>query len=352
LQSKTDNSVKHHVDSVIAPKVTSTSDFKQAKQIEKVDTKASSRSDSNVLRRKKIVKQEPLYLRSGVYNYQPKWGFDETEKYIKVVPNIKIPIKWDRRIIFPDELLQHMYDEVKEIEPESKIIHNSHKNSPFGLVHDNEILLNHPILKAGSSQLRHLDTLMEYLSMSPQCKDTPIFLTMATIGNDLYWQLVENFVYTMVKYHLSDCALIVCVSDEKCMKKCGDFHFPCFNYLSEPATSLSVMEQIAILKLQHIPKALIHGVDVFMLDLDVGFLANPAYMLKVYRETPIVDIFVQEDFIYLMNRTKAGWKTWYTEPLPNIGLFLCRGNNRTAKVFELALQSYLSLQDQEVPLFL
>lgn len=90
------------------------------------------------------------------------------------------------------------------------------------------------------------------------------------------------------------------------------------------------------------------GVDVFMLDLDVGFLANPNYLLTVYRKTPIVDIFVQEDFIYLMNRTTAGWKTWYTEPLPNIGMFLCRGNNKTAKVFELALQSYLTLKDAEV----
>ena len=90
------------------------------------------------------------------------------------------------------------------------------------------------------------------------------------------------------------------------------------------------------------------GVDVFMLDLDVGFLANPNFLLKVYRETPIVDIFVQEDFIYLMNRTTAGWKTWYTEPLPNIGMFLCRGNNKTAKVFDIALQNYLTLKDAEV----
>lgn len=74
-------------------------------------------------------------------------------------------------------------------------------------------------------------------------------------------------------------------------------------------------------------------------------------MLQVYRETPMVDIFVQEDFIYLMNRTTAGWKTWYTEPLPNIGMFLCRGNNKTAKVFDLALQNYLTLSDPEVRSF-
>mmetsp|Transcript_32033 Transcript_32033/g.46173 ORF Transcript_32033/g.46173 Transcript_32033/m.46173 type:complete len:730 (+) Transcript_32033:13-2202(+) len=352
LGSTTENKIKYNEDSVIAPKGTPSpvSEQSVAKQIEKKETKVTRDDYPAKKKKKKAEKEEPLYLRSGVYNFQPKWGFDDTEKYIQVVPNIKIPIKWDRRIIFPEEMLQNMYKEVKvaESEPEIDVIQTSQQdNIPYGLVHANVVLQSHPIFTATSSQLQHLDTLMEYLSRSQHCKDTPIFLTMATIGNDLYWQLVENFVYTMVKYQLSDCALIVCVSDEKCMKKCGDFHFPCFNYLSEPATSLSVMEQIAILKLQHIPKALLHGVDVFMLDLDVGFLADPAYMLKVYRETPIVDIFVQEDFIYLMNRTKAGWKTWYTEPLPNIGMFLCRGNNRTAKVFELALQSYLSLQDQE-----
>ena len=32
-----------------------------------------------------------------------------------------------------------------------------------------------------------------------------------------------------------------------------------------------------------------------------------------------------KDYIFLMNRSRAGWKTWYTDPLPNIGMFLCRG---------------------------
>jgi len=46
-----------------------------------------------------------------------------------------------------------------------------------------------------------------------------------------------------------------------------------------------------------------------------------------------------------MNRTKAGWGTYFTEPLPNIGLFLCRGNNKTARVFELAWYKYQQMQD-------
>lgn len=34
-------------------------------------------------------------------------------------------------------------------------------------------------------------------------------------------------------------------------------------------------------------------VDVFMLDLDVGFLADPKGIVKNFYETPEIDIFVQ-----------------------------------------------------------
>ena len=40
----------------------------------------------------------------GVYNFQPDWGFQGEEKYIKVVPNNKIHLKWERRILFPDNM--------------------------------------------------------------------------------------------------------------------------------------------------------------------------------------------------------------------------------------------------------
>lgn len=49
--------------------------------------------------------------------------------------------------------------------------------------------------------------------------------------------------------------------------------------------------------------------------------------------------------IFIMNRTKAGWKSWFTEPLPNIGLFLCRGNNKTVQVFDISWQKYLNMED-------
>ena len=51
--------------------------------------------------------------------------------------------------------------------------------------------------------------------------------------------------------------------------------------------------------------------------------------------------------LFIMNRTRAGWRTWFTEPLPNIGLFLSRGNNKTAKVFDIAWKEYLKTDDKE-----
>lgn len=54
-----------------------------------------------------------------------------------------------------------------------------------------------------------------------------------------------------------------------------------------------------------------------MLDLDVGFLSSPRNLLDSIK--PRFDVYVQKDIAYVMNRTVAGWRTWYTAPLPNIG---------------------------------
>ena len=92
------------------------------------------------------------------------------------------------------------------------------------------------------------------------------------------------------------------------------------------------------------------GVDVFMLDLDVGFLGNPSHVIQLFYETPKIDIFVEEDFIFIMNREmwlKEGVKVWQTDMLPNIGLFLCRGNEKVAKVFRMAWEKYQKMDNIE-----
>jgi hypothetical protein len=54
---------------------------------------------------------------------------------------------------------------------------------------------------------------MRHIKATPACENIPIFLTMATVGSDIYWELVQNFVFTMVKYGVSSCSLVICVSD-------------------------------------------------------------------------------------------------------------------------------------------
>ena len=197
------------------------------------------------------------------------------------------------------------------------------------------------------------------LSQQPECQHLPIFLTMASVGDELYWQLIENFVYTLVKFELVQCALVICVSDAYCMKLCRESLFPCFDYRRPVPTPYqqkkyhlslkpSVMESIAELKLYHIPQALLQGVHTFMLDLDVGFLNDPRHMIQPFFEVPTIDIFVQQDYLFIMNRSKAGWKQWFTEPLPNIGMFLVRGNNKTHAVFSHAWRKYQDMIDPKV----
>ena len=190
-----------------------------------------------------------------------------------------------------------------------------------------------------------LEEALHYMQNQPQCKGIPIFLSMAAVGSDLYWQLIENFVYTAVKFEYSDCVMVICVSDRNCVNLCKNNIFPCFDYnspkeLIQTDRKVSVMEQIAYIKLYEIRKALKLGVNVFMLDLDVGFLADPIPIIDTFMTNPIADIVVQEDLVYIMNRTRIGWKTWYTNRLPNIGLFLCKGAPTTVKVFEIAWQTY------------
>ena len=77
-----------------------------------------------------------------------------------------------------------------------------------------------------------------------------------------------------------------------------------------------------------------------MIDLDVGFLGDPMLLLSQYNSHKHIDIFVQEDVTFIMDRSEELWKTWYTSPMPNIGLMLSRGNKRTVQMFNMAWQDY------------
>lgn len=241
--------------------------------------------------------------------FSPLKGLDEyvslainppEEKYIRVIPGIKIPIKLDRRVVMTDI----QFPKLERLPGEPSGI----PGNPKALIQTQSALKRHPVFELLSS--KHdvsLEDTMIYIQNQVMCTGRPIFMTMATVGDELYWQLIENFMYTLVKFNLSDCSLVICVTDPTCMKLCADSSFPCFDWKYESAVLPSVMEQIASVKLLHIPKAMAKGVSVFMLDLDVGFLADPMQMVNAFMETPKVDIFVQEDLLFIMNRTKAGW---------------------------------------------
>lgn len=255
------------------------------------------------------------------------------EIYIRKIPGRKTGLKQDMRVVLPSAV--HQFER-----PEGSA--SSVVGQPRGYLSALAALKEHPLHKLqGSAKLAHnLEETMSLLYNSSSCRNKPLFLSMATVGDDLYWQLIENFVYTMVKFDTIHCSLVICVSDAKCMKMCKENNFPCYSFQSSTKPLPSVMEQIGEVKLYHVPKALAKGVDVFMLDLDVGFLYDPMLMVDAFYATPKIDIFVQEDMIFIMNRSKAGWKTWYTEPLPNIGLFLCRGNEKTVRMFSIAWMKY------------
>lgn len=205
-----------------------------------------------------------------------------------------------------------------------------------------------------------LDQLLLHLQDQPQCRNVPIFVAMASVVNELYWQLVENFIYTMTHFELSDCAIMICVSDAHCMQKCRESHFPCFLYQYENVYGeneleaayakqhrwekqrpISALEQIANLKMYYLPKALALGVYLFVLDLDVGWIHNPMELVRYHLEQkPDVDILVQYDWGFEMDRSVELWKTWYVQPIVNIGVFLCKGNERTTRMFDMAWNEY------------
>ena len=209
-------------------------------------------------------------------------------------------------------------------------------------------LAAHPISKKQVSiQNPVLEEVLMELQSQKQCAGLPLFVSMANVGSPLYWQMIENYIYTLIKFNLLDCAIMVCVSDEGCMKLCQKNDFPCYSYNFHTANpeadpkGVNVMEQIAYLKLYHIPKALSKGVNVVLLDLDVGFLSNPRPLLERFMGDSSTDAYVQKDVTFIMNRTVVGWKQWWTEPMPNIGLFLVKGNDRSVAMFAHAWDDYV-----------
>lgn len=219
-----------------------------------------------------------------------------------------------------------------------------------------KMLREHPLKGVYRSIARdsRVEDVLYSLQQTKQCFGHPIIISMARVGSQLYWQLIENYIYTLVKFEMVHCAIMVCVNDVECMRMCADADFPCYNFeykhlelsnnlnnLKGESTEISSMEQIAHLKLLHLPKALKRGVDIFVLDLDVGFTASPKELLEKFKKSD-KDVMVQKDITFIMHRSKELWKTWFTEAMPNIGIMACKGNEKTFKMFQYAWNEYLT----------
>lgn len=332
-------------------------------------------SDANSNKKKKKKKNKARrYAGSEILDIESDWAFHGELPWIEVMPTNKIPLKKDRRVVFHNLSLFTMNRSPgprSSIPGRSRDLLIAEERLKEHIFHKNQSLADGTI---------PLDDAIDALYQTCQ---GPVYLGMATVKDDLYWQLIENFFYTSVRFNFSDCAMIICISDEKCLQQCAEAYFPCYNYQYraeydgkylpsllgenwEPTTiddeeekqllaakeikkksrvRIPTMEQIAQVKLLLVPKALQRGVSLFLLDLDVGFLHDPVHLVRPFLETPIVDIMVQEDMIFLMNRSRAGWKSWHTEPLPNIGLFLVRGNPKTQLMFDIAWDKYRVMDD-------
>lgn len=93
---------------------------------------------------------------------------------------------------------------------------------------NNNNVFSHPLFDF--NQNLQLDEVLYKMYQRNECKNLPIFVTMAKIGSPIYAQLVENFHYTMMKYNLFECSLLICLDDPKCLDFCSKFSFPCYNY--------------------------------------------------------------------------------------------------------------------------
>ena len=170
--------------------------------------------------------------------------------------------------------------EMKHIEPNNIIKEENVVYSYINTVDaTTKAFSRHPFHSYNNKENSSLVDYMKYLSLQPECITSPIFITMARVQNDLYWQLIENFFHTQLKFNHFNCSVMICVSDNLCIEKCKSNNFPCYPYFHANKDD-HVMIQVAEIKLVHVGKALEMGINIFLIDLDVGFLRDPALLYR------------------------------------------------------------------------
>jgi len=207
-----------------------------------------------------------------------------------------------------------------------------------------------------------LTQFMVDVSQRKECANKPLFVSMARVQSSLYWQLIENYFHTMNRFGHVECSILVCISDIECAQLCEKEGFPCFpyNYYSdfnlidpfpvgedtfpEGSKEIHVMEQIACLKLKYIGDALEKGVNIIILDLDVGFLRDPLLLYDGFLADPLEQVRSQMDVGYSQHRTQH---YWYTHPRPNFGLFIVKADTWSIKLFQRAWRLYMESTEEK-----
>jgi hypothetical protein len=127
-----------------------------------------------------------------------------------------------------------------------------------------KILKAHPLFDIISKNPNaKIENVLIEMQKFEKCIDKPLVITMAKIGTPLYWQLVQNFVYSMTKFDIVECSLMVCISDAHCMDLCQQASFPCYQY-DDHSGDISAFQKIANLKLHAVPLAAAKGVSIFL----------------------------------------------------------------------------------------
>ena len=135
---------------------------------------------------------------------------------------------------------------------------------------------------------------------------------------------------------------MVCVSDPKCVSLCEKGNFPCFDYAYERPDA-PTFEQVAAVKIRHVGLALALGVNIMLLDLDVGFLRNPMILYEGFMENPDIQIICQMDIGWGQDKFKG--MSWRLFPRTNFGLFIVKAHIRTVQTFERGWILYLKMPE-------
>jgi hypothetical protein len=195
---------------------------------------------------------------------------------------------------------------------------------------------SHPHHSMPPSVRSNLTEYMTYLANTQSCEGKPVFITVARLRTELYWQMVENFYYTMAKFNHGDCIVMICVTDHECSRRCESERLPYFNY-THIDTTAHVMEQVAEIKLRYVKEALEQGVNILLLDLDVGFLRDPLLLYEGFLGDKYEHVRAQMDYTDYKNKTSS---TQYNAPRPNFGVYLIKSHPIAIKAFGRAYKEY------------